>query len=455
MKLPRTWPVCVIDDDPAEYEKLFAVLNQLGVGYVHVSGDRTALPSKPLDSVRLVFLDMHLSGDALSASSAAQTANVFSKSVAVHGAVMLVIVWSKYAEEIDNFRTELYRTCPEYKGCLVFVTMAKPAQAGLIHVAALRAAVRKALKPLLSLRLLWGWEMLAHDAAIRTTSELTALARHRAGDTSALGFGAEREHVLRRLDEILACLVRAEAGLSGSSRSAPGDLLRALGALHEDRVESSRNRRVVADAGKLLAEIPLNGLRAAVSPVERATINSMILMGDPEEDAHLKPGTIYVVKKGQGAVLLGVPVSKILREYCTNAVLLNSSHLKEWLEQCAVILIEITPACDYSQGTRRLARFVGGIVVPEAQGAKCKLGTKENYKSGSYFNLLRVNLKVRTTRPPFSVLPVLSSRLVVTMPLRPKLPNFLRPIGRLRDPALTDVRNWCASESARVGFLCT
>src|SRR6266446_4455159 len=93
MKLPRTWPVCIIDDQPKEYEKLFRVLNKLGVGWVHVAGDRpSTLPAAPLEGLRLVFLDMHLGADTLPAVSASQTANVFAKTVSVRSAPILVVV---------------------------------------------------------------------------------------------------------------------------------------------------------------------------------------------------------------------------------------------------------------------------------------------------------------------------------------------------------------------------
>lgn len=449
MKLPRTWPVCIIDDQPTEYERLFKVLTKLGVGYVHVKGDLPSqLPSRPYGALRLVFLDMHLGGDSLSANTASQTAKVFSKVVSVDSAPILVVVWSKYTSEIDAFRSELYRSKPDYCGRLVFVSIDKPSDASKIAARKLRKDIIAVLAPLVAIRLLWGWESLAHLAAINASTELSMLAYQRSGPTDALNSVDERSRILGGIKGVLEGLILAEAGKAASPKAAPADLLHALGAIHVDRIESTKEVRLMKDASGILGTAPV-----ASSAKERAAMNSMLVVGSAETEGHvLKPGTIYELSSPRGvATKLGFTIDELLSQFCTNPVSSNAASFATWKSECKAILIEISPACDYAQGARRLARLVAGILVPNgrSQDAKYKSECK---KDGSIFSLVRFNLINRRTGVSVSMLPILSSRYCLTLPLK-KAPKFMKAIGRLRDPALTDLRNWCGAEGSRVGFL--
>ena len=101
MNTLRTAQVCVVDDEPREYLYLLSALNSLGIGCVHVRGDRVEeLPHEPFRGLRLVFLDMHLGthGGMDARAVTAHTANVFSRIVSPESAPILVVVWTKYAE---------------------------------------------------------------------------------------------------------------------------------------------------------------------------------------------------------------------------------------------------------------------------------------------------------------------------------------------------------------------
>jgi hypothetical protein len=126
--------VCVIDDEKTDYEPILASLNSLFVSSVHLNGSTDSLPPQPFDKVRLVFLDLHLSGT-IGKDAASYTANYFRKSVSTDTAPIVVVIWSKYAADkvpVDGVPTEdqdteaqlfertLLDAEPKFKGRLLF-----------------------------------------------------------------------------------------------------------------------------------------------------------------------------------------------------------------------------------------------------------------------------------------------------------------------------------------------
>src|SRR5258707_10481824 len=94
--------VCVIDDEPADYKPLLKALQQLRISSVHVKGNTEAsLPHKPLDGLRVVFMDLHLSGQ-VGKAAASHAANVFSRVVRDSTAPLIVIIWSKYRNDVPG-----------------------------------------------------------------------------------------------------------------------------------------------------------------------------------------------------------------------------------------------------------------------------------------------------------------------------------------------------------------
>lgn len=90
--------VCVIDDETADYAPILAALNGLYVSSIHLLGTLDSLPPEPFRRLQLVFLDLHLSGT-IGKDAASYTANFFRKVVSVNTAPVMIIIWSKYADD--------------------------------------------------------------------------------------------------------------------------------------------------------------------------------------------------------------------------------------------------------------------------------------------------------------------------------------------------------------------
>jgi hypothetical protein len=93
--------VCVIDDEEEDYLPVLSVLNSNFVSTVHLLGTIDGLPPKPFEELKLVFLDLHLSGS-IGKDAASYTADIFRKVVSAQTAPIIVVIWSKYAgDKID------------------------------------------------------------------------------------------------------------------------------------------------------------------------------------------------------------------------------------------------------------------------------------------------------------------------------------------------------------------
>ncbi|QAU37137.1 hypothetical protein [Bradyrhizobium guangdongense] len=174
--------ICVIDDEEDDYRPILDALNGLYVSCVHLKGDAAGLPSKPFQSLRLVFLDLHLTGS-VGRTGASHTANVFRKVVSSETAPIVVVIWSKFARdtlgqedvppedqetEADLFKRFLIEAEPAYKERLIFIEMKKPKQNARPGrrdwTQRLKTQIKKTLKGQSAVDALWAWELLCRSA---------------------------------------------------------------------------------------------------------------------------------------------------------------------------------------------------------------------------------------------------------------------------------------------------
>jgi hypothetical protein len=447
MKVLRNAQVCVIDDDPAEYEPLLRVLNTFGFGCVHVQGEKAEeLPDTPFDNIRLVFLDMHLgvlaSHDARAVT--AQTARVFSRVVKPNSAPIVVILWTKYSSYLEDFRKSLFEAQSDFRGKLFFLKLDKPPKAAEIDEALLSTSIKGQLEAYPPLALLWNWDTLVSRAACEVTSELCRLAAFQANLTTADDEQQEKDKMLPALKSVLCTLLKADADKSLTEENASQALLNVLGPLHFDRLENSYSQSEL-DCSYLFP-LPPPGMTEEM----KVAFHTMLLVGNVSEGRQsFVPGTIYSITNEEGfEEALGLSFTEIAKQFCQSDLLASGkkTELKEWVAKCHPILIEVSPACDFAQQKRPVARLVVGLLVPETATKGFKKPKNEGYSA------IRGMEYVNIPTIAGSHIPYFSSSLVLSWP-ESKAHDFLKSLARLREPAFTDLRNWLASQSARMGYL--
>jgi hypothetical protein len=449
--------VCVIDDEKADYEPILDALLRLGLGCVHVKGNsKTNLPPKPFKGLRVVFMDLHLS-TYVGKDAASHAANVFSKVVSPETAPVVVVIWSKYKDDVlgagpandqpteaELFKTTLLESFPAFNERLVFLEMTKPKlndrPSAAKWVKEIQRDVRKELEKVSAFDVLWAWEALVRDAGISVTAGLTTLAL--LPEPPAQDSGGTIPALPQKLKLALRLLVREQGGPQCSAVSAPYHLAALLGQSLLDHLEHLEDRKALMSHGQWLSD--QNGLPKTT--VIAPGINGFLLTSAPPRKSQpFVPGIIYrLTKPEQFEKIFGVIPERLLPDCYSGA----STKFEEWKKSNAPkpILIELSPVCDVHQGTRENALLIGGLIFPAA--------ARKSLKRADAIELLPT-FSLRWPTDDFkaqSVCVAFFSRLKTTM-RHTKEPSWLVPWFRLRELPTASLRNWHASHAARVGYV--
>jgi len=470
MKVLETTRVCIIDDEPKEYLPLIHALSRLRFGCIHISGDKLEElppPEEPLEGLRLVFLDMQLGSEgADEAAITSHTAQVFSRVVSPSAGPLLVVIWTKHDHMVELFQKRLYENYPAYLGRLLFTRIEKPADEADPNQ--LRIEISREMQKFFPAEILWRWEQLAHDAASATTEEISKHACNRAEVT---GQDSEEEctsKLKNGLNDLLNILISAEAEETVSVQTAFADLLSVLNPLHRDRLENAMN-----DADVKAAEPLIEGKKTIPTNLEKVELNTMLFVAACVTGGHpFRPGTVFRIadpiafearfrisiadvfgellevskppglnkakQKLESGKLSGEKL-QAAQELMREQALLLQTNIKNAVLECEPILLDISPPCDFAQRHPRFAKLVSGLMVP--------VGKRIKYRDkGSFRTLRTIKLGERNWDSVFC------SRFTFTLPTIAPIPE-LEPFWRLRDPILTDIRYWSASQDARLGYV--
>jgi len=424
---------------------------KLGLGCVHVRGKSgDPLPPRPFEALRLVFTDLHLSGQ-VGKGAASHTANVVKKVVSAECGPVLLVVWSKYAgdpagdaslppedqpTEADLFKAELLSSEPKFKGRLVFAEMPKPKlpdrPAVEEWVKTLQLEVEKVLKTIGAFDILWTWEALARDAGIEVTETLTNLTEANVSDTEPLEI---------KLKLMLRLLAQQQAGPDSSAATVPRHLLTVFSQIGLDVLEAESSvAELEAHAGWLAERLPDEIRKKHRS----AKLNAALLTSAAAPSfATFMPGTIFDVSDTVAfTAATGFSVERLQRD-CFEGDPDKSPAFADFKERTKPVLLEITPACDFHQGHRRCATLLAGLAFPG--DLQKRANAKDACKSTPVF-------EDRHSIPVGDVGFVFCGRYRFTTSVD-QHPAWLRPRLRLRDMLVTDIRNWHSSQASRVGFL--
>jgi hypothetical protein len=472
MKRLETSRVCVIDDEVEEYLPLIHALSHLRMGCIHVAGDKHEdLPKEPLRGLRLVFLDMQLASEANDeATTTAHTAHVFSRVVPPDAGPLLVVIWTKYKDYADPFRARLYEAHPEYRGKLLFAMIEKPVGETPAQADELQEKVSAVMKDFYPAELLWRWEQLVHDAASDTTEGISKRAAERAKFDAGDSEETSTAELKKGLLDVLRILISAEAEQTISAETAFRDLLGVLNPLQYDRLEHG----IDADDTKAGQNL-VGGNEVSPTPDEKLELNTMLLVAPYVAGGPLfRPGVIFGIDDHSAfetrfKILIEEVFSEVLDARSSELNKFQKKLAREdltekrrkeleprleeeetkvrearaaWFAKCVPILLDISPLCDFAQGNERLARLMAGLMVPDGAGIKCHF-------TGAFHKLTTV--KIPDNGDGGWNL-VFCSRFVFTVPPKATAEE-VRPICRLRDSIVADLRGWAAAQDARAGHV--
>jgi hypothetical protein len=443
--------VCVVDDEQPDYEAILRALNELYVSCVHILGnDIDKLPPQPFRRVQLVFLDLHLTSS-VGKNAASHTANVFTRIVSPETAPIVVVIWSKYAQdrvadenvpaedqetEAQLFMRTLLESEPRYKGRLIFIEMSKPqhdARPGG-WTETLKAEIDRVLRDQVAVEALWSWDSMVRDASMKVSEELTAIAA-----TSAERLNIELKEGLK---DAMQRLTKAQAESDLSAETAPGHLVTVLTQLLMDQLDHMDHSAISAH-GTWLAADPAN----AAADGFAARMNGLLLTAAVSPaTVPFFPGTVYrITDEAKFAAVFGRDVPSLLA-VCTNLKATQAEKWAAWNRDARPVLLEISPACDVAQNKRVSALLVAGVIVPAALA-------KSRERSRDAFVQLPL-LSLRWNAPDFveqDAALIFCHRYRITTPPG-SAPDWIEPWFRLRVMPAMAISAAHAGNAARIGY---
>lgn len=462
--------VVVVDNEEEEYSAIISALNSFHVGCVHFKGDTVEdVPAEPFKTLRLVFMDLHLTG-AVGKDAASHAANFFRSLVSRDSAAVVVVIWSKYADDaVPNgevpvedqeteaalFRRTLLEAEPLYTERLIFVKMAKPKPGdrpdSAEWVAELKSEIAKTLVGRPAIELMWSWEAMIRRAGTQVSQGLTALASplQLEGENGDLSLEAG-------LEAVVQMLARAQAEGDLSRDTAPLHLVTLLDQILADHVQHGRAVSDLANHGEWLAAEVDN---AALKPDLAAKINGFLLTASVSgSTTAFLPGTVYEctdVEAFQRA--FGVKVGSLLYDCCQPRITgkadddarkkLEKERRDGWKLAATPVLLELSPDCDVAQNKRHMATMVAGLILPVAESGHTTTGD-------AFQTLPKFALRWPGTNFPDQqeVVLVFCSRYKLTLPAG-QVPDWVKPWFRLREMPTASLRNWHSGYSARIGYV--
>lgn len=461
MKSLRTARVLIVDDKPHEAMPVIKFLGGIGIGCVYVSGELEELEDfDPIQGIRLAFVDMELDIAGTSREILGKTVNVLKRVLAERTAPIMFVAWTQHDNYVEEFTTMLRETLPDLQPLIVH-RLPKPfAGDGQIKSSKVVTQLTRLLRNRRPLGVLWLWEQMSHDATTATTQAIADFA------TSRNKSANPPVEWKTSLGEILRLLLAGGAGQNEDEVTISHGLLEVLNSLHLDCLEQEETKDY-RDEIKPVRKLP----RPKLLPSELASVNSMLLTALVEpNDSAVRPGNVYAAAKGFGdgcphfhckpdvrglaKALLNPqkdPEYKTLLDRVNAKAAANQkgsnrrklrSRYDKIIRQCKVVLVEVSPPCDFSQRKRSVSRFVAGLMIPAALE---KLVKREEPSS----RILQA-IKMKETGEIWQV--VLSARFFYAIGKPEKLIKSI-PIFKLRSGVLGDVEAWLAAQSARPGYI--
>lgn len=447
----QTSRVLVIDDNFDEASAVIRVLAQSGVGVVYHSGESVAPRPIKLDGIRLLFVDMVLSNLGATPENPRECASI---AVGVLGDVMnddshpiVVVCWTSHADEnvlIEQFREAFVAKFPllHVDGFLVYnkrVLLRDPQ-----NLIKLLADVNDAQARFSPLTLLFQWEQNVHEAANRTTSQLSRLISEGSSEQS------KRAHVACT---IFACLALAERGARlehEGSRSVVEALFLAINPVLIDSLEhvaSTQFKDSQQNVDELIAAVADKvSLRKKssflLSATTQAELNSILHIGSHLElSSPVTPGNFYLWNdSGLG---LGGKVEGLTWFDWSGAF--NDTFSDQRATAVVPGLIEITQVCDFAQEKATVSRVVAAYLVPESQLPSVNLRTLYLWVLGPLYILDQK----RNLKGNFFI--VANARYFVAASIEQvaRWPLFLR----IRQGALTHLLSFVAAHVNRTAIM--
>jgi len=351
MILPRNGRIVVIDDKTEEEAMpLLSSLYLNGFPALYFKGEKKDLPRKPLNNIRVVFLDLEIIVEGYTGqdnrSKAATTARILSSVInTTIPTIYLLVLWSTHEEELLDY---FWRYIKENNYNCIFLPISLDkikCRAADYDITLIESEIKAKLQGNDGFRFLIGWENLIHKSSNDVINEILSLCHG-------------SEDLDKFLLEIFKKLAEAHAGKNLNTTDHEQIVRHAMLAFNgtftdslESNISSVANTGISFDS---IVEVPNKSVIAK--------INSKLLLD--QNNTNVKPGCIYINSEHDD-----------VQDYFNPGADLNG------IEK---IFCEVSPTCDYAQRKWKCHRILYGIKVLVEQTERLKGKADYLYKTDDF-----------------------------------------------------------------------
>jgi hypothetical protein len=188
----------------------------------------------------------------------------------------------------------------------------------------------------------------------------------------------------------------------------------------------------------------------------QAEIHSLFHLDFTSNSGQPAPGDVFICPSGDIAAITGIDPGKYLRGnflFQSNDVEIPAGYMAAFNDNARLMLVEITPPCDYAQDKHVWNRFILAALVPSGLIEYIWIYDKD------FGGRLRNKFPEYLWRSPEFVLNdqpchlIFNSRLILSLPKK-KIKNKIgERIFRVRQPLMSDMIGWLARQSSRMGHV--
>jgi hypothetical protein len=332
--LPLNGRVVIIDDNKDEAIPLMNVLSMHGIPFAYFDGKPENLPEKPIDNIRIIFLDIVLVDGTDDKSKISTIINVLIRILGKNSNPYIIIAWTKHSELIDEVKEKISLK-PLFTLNLEMIECKKGNE---FNIEEINNKLLEKINNFGVFRFFLEWENILHESAGRTVNEISSI-------------NTQDDNWNQNINGILKMLAEAYAGQQAYNNYDLNAML-AINNLLMDIIENRIQNTEKNESFINNQTINLTNINEI-----KGELNRKLLIAN-EQNNSVIPGNIY-----KNEFLIKCDINNLC----------NNNNIPEELnKQENHIILEVSPYCDYAQKKWTCHRILPGIIWPEQYENKLK-----------------------------------------------------------------------------------
>ncbi len=341
---PENGSVVIVDDLIEEALPLMNVLSKIDIAYKYFSGKADELPpdDKPIKNVRIVFLDIELEGmqgvteDKTKLSALAK---VLSRIINKKSLPYIIIAWTKHGELVKGLDTYLSEIKPLF--ILAIDKSECKKDDGSFNIDKISEKLKEKIKDFGVFQFFLIWQNISNASSIELINDIASI----------FSFDNQWND---NTGSILKMLAKGYAGKHADENIYRYAML-SFNNLFIDIIEKNIIFPTTSINSK---EYKIEDIEYKIEDIE-GELNRRLHISLESNQKPL-PGNIYMYDSDNLPQLISLDKSEMVKD------ILNNASESDQNNNIKLILLEVSPFCDYAQNKWKRNRLLPGIICPKS-----------------------------------------------------------------------------------------